>query len=64
MKSTYVWGNGCVKIGGSFTGSLFGSGGGVTIFDDLVTLGSFVVGFGAVSDGIGGDSIDDDATPI
>lgn len=72
---THVCGKGCVKTGGSLTGSLgFGAG---ADFATLVSaagadfLGgaagddALAVGFGAVIDGSGGDTTDDDdETPI
>lgn len=65
MKWTHVWGSGCVKIGGNFSGSLgFGSTTGGALFAGFAALGWLAVGFGAVSDGIGGAATGDDEEPI
>lgn len=65
MIKTYVWGSGCVKMGGNFNGSLgFGSGTGVALLDGSVAVDWLVAGFGAVNDGIGGAATGDDETPI
>lgn len=71
---TYVWGNGCVKTGGSLTGSLgFESVDGLAAFDsdtDATFFGGALEsdeppdGFGAVIDGNGGDTTVDDVEPI
>lgn len=66
-RSDYVFGSGCVKIGGNLTGSLgfgFGSATGVALFDGFVALDWLAAGFGAVNDGIGGAATDDGETPI
>lgn len=73
---TYVCGNGSVKTGGSLTGSLgfgseagagfaaFGSGAGAVFFG-AAGNGALDAGFGAVIDGNGGETTDDDdETPI
>lgn len=74
LQITYVWGNGWVKTGGNWTGSLglcsgaalaaFGGAAGAAFLG--ASDGALEAdGFGAVIDGIGGNAADDDeGTPI
>lgn len=77
---SYVCGNGCVKTGGNFIGSLgsdwtfdcslisclatFDSADGAAFGVAFLGASSDVVGFGAVIDGNGGDATADDDVPF